>query len=225
MHAPVIDHRFHNPNPVASLNRSILRDAGVHTVGIVGGPGCGKTTLITATIQRLAPNLRVGVIACDIASSRDAQRISTVSSQVVQVNTCEARCSIDATYIRDALDWLDLNTLDLLLIEHVGNLTRPPPDVGQDILVTMFSVAAGDDKADKHPQLVEAADIVILNKVDLLPAVPFNLNAFRHDIQRIKPGCSLIELSAFKPGGIERWVHWLGSHAQCETSLARNWFG
>jgi len=225
MRAPVIDHRLQVPNATASANRALLHDAGVLTVGIVGGPGCGKTTLITATIQRLAHDLRVGVIACDIASSRDAERISSVSSQVVQVNTHEARCTIDASYIRDALNWLDLKSLDLLLIEHVGNLTKPPPDVGQDRLITIFSVAGGDDKADKHPQLVQAADVVILNKIDLLPAVPFNLTAFHRDVDRIKPGCDLIELSAFKPDGIERWVQWLRLHDQCESSKARNWFG
>jgi hydrogenase nickel incorporation protein HypB len=225
MRAPVIDHRFQSPNSVAGANRSLLRDAGVLSVGIIGGPGCGKTTLITATIQRLAPAMRVGVIACDIASGRDGQRISSVSSQVVQVNTHNACCTVDAGHIRDALKRLDLKSLNLLLIEHVGNLTKAPPDVGQDLLVTMFSVAGGDDKADRHPDLVRAADVVILSKLDLLPAVPFNLLSFRRDIARIKPGCDVIELSATQPDGIDRWADWLRFRAECETSKARNWFG
>lgn len=225
MRAAVIDHQFQHPNSVASANRSLLHDAGVLTVGIIGGPGCGKTTLITATIERLAPSMRVGVIACDIASGRDAQRISSVSSQVVQANTHDACCTVNATHIRDALRCLDLKSINLLLIEHVGNLTKPPPDVGQDLLVTMFSVAGGDDKADRHPDLVRAADVVLLNKLDLLPAVPFNLMTFRRDVARIKPGCDVMEISAVKQDGLDRWVHWLRFRTECQTSTARNWFG
>jgi hydrogenase nickel incorporation protein HypB len=225
MRAPVIDHRFQTPNATACANRTLLHDAGVLTVGLIGGPGCGKTSLITATIERLAPAMRVGVIACDIASGRDAQRISNVSSQVVQVNTHDACCTVDAAQIRDALKYLDLKSLNLLIVEHVGNLTRPPPDVGQDILVTMFSVAGGDDKADRHPDLVRAADAVILNKLDLLPAVPFNLMTFRNDVARIKPGCDVIEISAVKHDGLDRWAHWLRFRTECQTSGARNWFG
>jgi hydrogenase nickel incorporation protein HypB len=225
MRASAVGPSVQAPNSVAGANRALLHDAGVLTVGIIGGPGCGKTTLITSTIERLAPAMRVGVIACDIASGRDAQRISNVSSQVVQVNTHDACCTVDAGRIRDALKYLDLKSLNLLIIEHIGNLTRPPPDVGQDILVTMFSVAGGDDKADRHPDLVRAADTVVLNKLDLLPAVPFNLMTFRRDVARIKPGCDVMEISAVKHDGLDRWVHWLRFRTECQTSTARNWFG
>jgi hydrogenase nickel incorporation protein HypB len=216
------------------LNRDALRQAGVLTVSVVGGPGCGKTTLVAETVERLMPDVHVGVIACDVGSHRDADRIRCVSEQVVQVNTCEARGVIEASHIRDALNWLDLNWLDLLLIEHVGTLTlADAPDVGQDASVTMFSVAAGDDKADKHPELVRAADVVLLNKVDLLPSVPFDLAAFRRDVERIKPGCEVIELSAVKASGLERWVEWLRSrvaHGSPSASSAASakvshWFG
>jgi hydrogenase nickel incorporation protein HypB len=227
MNAPVISHRFHDQNPIERLNRAALREAGVLAVSILGGPGCGKTTLITATVERLMPDVHVGVIACDIGSHRDADRIACVSEQVVQVNTCDAGGAVDATHIRDALRWLDLNWLDLLLIEQVGTLAvADAPHVGQDASVTMFSVAAGDDKADKHPELVQAADAVVLNKTDLLPSVPFDLAAFRKDVARIKPGVELIELSAVKQEGLERWIKWLRSRvAQRETPKAAHWFG
>jgi hydrogenase nickel incorporation protein HypB len=226
MNAPVITHRFHDANPIARLNRDALRAAGVLTVSILGGPGCGKTSLIAATVGRLMPDVHVGVIACDVGSHRDADRISCVSQQVVQVNTCEAGGAVDATHVRDALAWLDLNWLDLLLIEHVGTLTLSAvPDVGQDATATVFSVAAGDDKADKHPELVHGADAVVLNKVDLLPAAQFDAAAFRRDVLRIKPGVELIELSAAKPEGLERWVAWLRSRVAREASKAAHWFG
>jgi hydrogenase nickel incorporation protein HypB len=225
MNAPVISHRFHDPNPVARLNRDVLRAAGVLAVSILGGPGCGKTTLITATVERLMPDVHVGVIACDIGSHRDADRIACVSEQVVQVNT-DAGGVVDATHIRDALRWLNLKWLDLLLIEQVGTLAvAEAPHVGQDASVTMFSVAGGDDKADKHPELVQTADAVVLNKVDLLPSAPFDLAAFRRDVARIKPGVELIELSSIRQDGLERWVKWLRSRVALETPKAAHWFG
>jgi len=207
------------------LNRDMLREAGVLAVSILGGQGCGKTTLITATVERLMPDVHVGVIACDIGSHRDADRIACVSEQVVQVNTCDGGV-VDATHIRDALRWLDLKWLDLLLIEQVGTLAvADAPHVGQEASVTMFSVAAGDDKADKHPELVQAADAVVLSKVDLLPSVTFDLAAFRRDVARIQPGVELIELSSIKQDGLERWIKWLKSRVAIKTPKAAHWFG
>ena len=227
MRAPVISNRFHDPNPIARLNRAALREAGVLTVGVFGGPGCGKTSLIAATIQRLAPGIHVGVIACDIDSHRDADRIAVTSDQVIQVNTGDGACPVDACHVGDALRWLDLKSLDLLLIENVGTLAMSRiPDVGQDASVTVFSVAAGDDKADKHPELVNGADLVVLNKTDLLSSVPFDIGAFRADVGRIKPGVDLIELSAIKGDGLAKWVAWLrGRVVVDETQKASHWFG
>ena len=113
------------------------------------------------------------------------------------------------------------------MIENVGTLALPGiPDVGQDASVTVFSVAAGDDKADKHPELVSGADLVILNKTDLLASVPFDVGAFRGDVGRIKPGVDLIELSAIRGDGLAKWVAWLrGQVIVDETEKASHWFG
>jgi hydrogenase nickel incorporation protein HypB len=225
MQAPVISNRFHDPNPIARLNRTALRDAGILTVSLLGGPGCGKTALVAETLERLMPDVHVGVVACDIGSHRDADRISRTSEQVVQVNTGGPGV-VEASHVRDALNWLDLKWLDLLLIENVGTLALPgAPDLGQDASVTVFSVAAGDDKADKHPELVQASDLVILNKIDLLPSVPFDLPAFRRDVHRIKPTGRLIELSALRGDGFDHWVEWLRSKVIRETEKACHWFG
>lgn len=225
MKAPIITHRFHDPNPIARLNRAALREAGVLTVGILGGPGCGKTTLISSTLEMLSPDIHVGVIACDVGTRRDADRLSCFSAQVVQVNTCEVHGVIEASHIRDALNWLNLEWLDLLLIENVGSLTTDVPDVGQDATVTVFSVAGGDDKADKHPELVQAADLVVLSKIDLLSSVPFDLAAFHRDVERIKPGCDVIELSAVKRQGLTQWANWLRSRVAGGSTKAHHWFG
>jgi hydrogenase nickel incorporation protein HypB len=228
MSAPVIQHRPHDATSVASRNRDALRAHGILTVALFGGPGCGKTSLISTTIARLTPDVHVGVIACDGGSRRDADRIAGASRQVVQVNAGPGGV-VDADHIRDALRWLDLDWLDLLFVEHVGTLPLPGvPDLGQDVTATVFSVAGGDDKADKHPELVHAADVVVLNKVDLIPTVPFDLTAFRADVRRIKPSAELIELSALRADGIGPWVDWLRSRVAPTTASAEkasHWFG
>ena len=226
MRAPVISDRFHDSNPVARLNRDALREAGVLGVAIFGGPGCGKTSLIAETIKRLTPGVQVGVIACDIGSHRDADRIAGASEHVVQVNTGDGGV-VEASHVHDALRWLDVRALDLLLIENVGTLAISRlPDLGQDASVTVFSVAAGDDKADKHPELVSGADLVLLNKVDLLASVPFDLAAFRSDVGRVKPGVELVETSVIRGDGIDRWLTWLrGRVVVNDNAKASHWFG
>jgi hydrogenase nickel incorporation protein HypB len=208
MIAPVIEKRFHHANPVADINRAALRDAGIFTVSVLGGPGCGKTSLIDATILRLMPDVHVGVIACDVASRLDADRMIRHSEQVVQVNVGEGG-TLDASYIRDALNWLDLKWLDVLFIENIGTLIGAPLDLGQDATVAMFSVAAGHDKPAKHPELARAANAVVLSKTDLLTAVPFDLQAFWTEVGRVNPLARRFEISALKGNGLSPWITWL----------------
>jgi hydrogenase nickel incorporation protein HypB len=213
MVAPIIDKRVHDANPAAKLNRELLVARDVHSVSLVGGPGCGKTTLIDVTAARLSPGVRAGVIACDVASHRDADRLSARIRQVVQVNT-DDQGPADATHVCDALRWLDLPSIDLLLIESVGTLVgRAAQDVGQAATVAVLSVAGGDDKAAKHPDLIVAADAVVLSKVDLLSAVPFDLAAFRADVRRLNPRAEFFEVSALRGDGLDRWVAWLRDRA------------
>jgi hydrogenase nickel incorporation protein HypB len=224
MTAPVIDDRFHKANLIADLNRKAFRDADIVAVSVLGGPGCGKTTLIDATIQRLMPEVRVGVIACDVASHLDADRLTRHSDQVVQVNV-GAGGLLDATYIRDALESLDLKKIDVLFIENIGTLVGGPLDLGQEVTVAIFSVAAGHDKAAKHPELVRAATGVVLNKTDLLTAVPFDPAVFRADVQRLKQSARLFELSALTGNGMDQWVKWLRRPVNVEGPEASRWFG
>ena len=204
---------------VAAMNREDFRRAGVFVVDLLGAPGCGKTALIERTIQSLAPGTRVGVIVGDLATQRDADRIARHTEQVVQVNTGRT-CHLEANHVRRALEKIDLSRLDLLFIENVGNLICPVGfDLGQDAKVGMFSVSGGDDKAAKHPYLVCESSLLILNGIDLLPYIPFDLAGFGDDVQRLKPDARLLELSAKTGEGLERWIGWLIHHMQQKMSL------
>jgi hydrogenase nickel incorporation protein HypB len=225
MKAPVLEQRPHDANPIAKMNRQTLADAGVIAISVSGGLGCGKTSLIEASIARLMPDVQVGVIACDIASHLDADRLARGSDQIVQVNT-GLQGTADSMHIHDALQWLDLEQIEVLFIENVGTLVCPNPlELGQDLTTAVFSVAGGHDKANKHPQLVQSADVVVLNKTDLLHAVPFDLPAFRADVQRLNPNAKLFELSALTGEGVDSWVDWLREQIKTHHSNASNWFG
>ena len=216
-------------------NRKLLRDAGVFTVSIFGGPGSGKTTLVDAALERLPPEMRVGVVVCDVFSHRDADRIALRNKQVVQVNTGDGAI-VNPAHIRSALLRLDLKQLDLVFIENVGSLTGITSlDLGQEASVALLSVAGGDDKADKHPDFVRAVDVVLLNKTDLLPGLPFDLAAFRDDVQRLNPTAPLFELSTLRGAGVGPWIGWLknsiGIFQKGRQAASRNgdavshWFG
>jgi hydrogenase nickel incorporation protein HypB len=194
---------------LAAMNRRMLHDAGIFTVDLIGAPGCGKTALLEATIQAMRGRWRIGVIAGDLATQRDAERMARWGSDVVQINTGKG-CHLEANHVRQAIDSLDLKALDLLFIENVGNLICPVGfDLGQDAKVGMFCVAGGDDKAAKHPYLVYESSLLILNKIDLLPHVPFRRDIFMEDVNRLNPRAELIELSAATGEAMERWTQWL----------------
>lgn len=225
MNAPVLEERLYAENSIATLNRHAFGGAGVYAVSMIGGPGSGKTSLIDATIDRLMPDVHVGVIACDVASPRDADRLSRHARNVIQVNTGQQGVS-DATHVQNVLQRLDLDWIDLLFIENVGTLIGPvTSDLGQDVTVAMFSAAGGHDKADKHPELVRAADIVLLNKIDLIASARFDPAHFRDDVRRLHPGAKLYELSATQGQGIEPWIEWLKVRVTPYQQAASKWFG
>jgi hydrogenase nickel incorporation protein HypB len=214
---------------VGNRNRQLLRDADVYSVGVVGGPGCGKTTLLDATIGRLMPAVNVGVLVCELGVHRDTSLPPRNDARVVHVNAPEDGIPEEADF-QEALHRLDTDWLDLLFIEHIGSLSmRMLPDLGQDVTATVFSVAAGDDKADKHPELVRKSDVILLNKTDLLQSVPFQLTVFRSDVSRLNPQADLIELSALHGSGFDGWIDWLRKRIKDREGIERaqigNWFG
>lgn len=194
---------------VAALNRRALADAGAACLNIIGSPGCGKTALLEATLPRLRDHLHIGVITGDIATTRDAQRLAHLCDAVTQINT-GGSCHLDANQVRQGMANLPLDTLDLVIIENVGNLICPVGfDLGQGAKVGLFSVPEGADKPAKHPRIVLEADLLLLTKTDLLPYVPFDKSVFDADLHALREDVPLIETSVVTGHGVDAWCDWV----------------
>jgi len=209
----------------AAANRARLDDAGVVAVNLMSSPGAGKTTLLRRTLSDLQGELRCGVIEGDIATSIDADRLAGMGAQVSLLNTGAGfggECHLDAPMVAHALDGLDLTSLDLVLIENVGNLVCPAEfDVGAHHRAMVFSVTEGEDKPLKYPVMFAAVEVVVINKTDLLPYLNFDLDLFKANLAKINPGAQLIETCATgHPAGgqggdgIAQWLDWLRAIAK-----------
>ena len=205
MKVPVVENVLKLNDEVAAINRETIAAAGVYAVNLIGGPGCGKTTLLESTLRHLSGEMQIGVLVGDLTTSRDGERLARFTENVVQINTGRG-CHLDANQVRQGLARLPLDELDLLIIENVGNMICPVGfDLGEHEIVGMFSVSEGDDKAAKHPYLVTAASLILLNKTDLLPHVPFDALCFRNDIQRLNPQVEVMEITALSQSP-EPWL-------------------
>ncbi len=221
MKVPVVENVLKLNDELAAMNRRLFREHDVFVLDLIGAPGCGKTALLEASLQKLAGEMRIGVLVGDLTTTRDADRLARWCPQVVQINTGKG-CHLDANQVRQALVSIDLAALDLLVIENVGNLICPVGfDLGQDVKVGMFSVPEGDDKPAKHPHLVHAAALVLLNKIDLLPYVPFDIEHFREDVGRLRDDVTLLEISAAR-GPIDPWLNWLRAQVGHVTGTAQS---
>jgi hydrogenase nickel incorporation protein HypB len=213
MNIPVVENVLKHNDAFAELNRETLRSAGVKCVNLMGSPGCGKTALLERTLDRIKADVRVGVITGDLTTTRDAERLHAHCPHVSQINTGKG-CHLDANQVRTGMANLPLGELDLLIIENVGNLICPVGfDLGQDVKVGMFSVPEGDDKPAKHPYVVLEAGLLLLNKVDLLPYVPFDIERFGRDIASIREHVPTMRISATTGEGVDAWTQWLRSLA------------
>lgn len=192
---------------VAKENRERL--VSLLTLNLISSPGAGKTTLLEKTIVGLRGQVNIGVIEGDIYTTRDAERIAGQGVDVVQVNT-SGLCHLDANMIGRALNELDLQNLDLVVIENVGNLVCPAEfDLGEDFKVALLSVAEGGDKPAKYPLVFRQSQAVIINKIDLLPFSDFDLAAVTEEIKTINPELQFFVLSARTGEGMEAWLEWL----------------
>jgi hydrogenase nickel incorporation protein HypB len=194
---------------IAEGNRKRFQEAGVYVVNLMGAPGAGKTTLLERTIQALKPRLKIGVIEGDIVGTDDAERIGALDIPVVQINTGGA-CHLDANMISEVLAELPLKTLDMLIIENVGNLVCPAEfNVGEDIKMMVLSVAEGHDKPLKYPLMFRESKALVLNKTDLLPYIKTDINKMRNDSLALNPQLKVFEVSCSTGAGIDTWAQWL----------------
>ncbi|MDR2566410.1 MAG: hydrogenase nickel incorporation protein HypB [Bifidobacteriaceae bacterium] len=209
----VLERIFDENDAAAAANRAKLDAAGVRAVNVMSSPGAGKTTLLAQTLDALAGRVRCGVVEGDIETSLDADKLRGRGAQIALVNTGAGfggECHLDAPMVAHALGGLDLESLDLLLIENVGNLVCPAEfDVGAHRKAMVFSVTEGEDKPLKYPVMFRTVDAVVLNKVDLLPYVPFDAEAFLANLRQVNPTAVLIETNALTGEGVRQWIEWL----------------
>ncbi len=186
-----------------------LSARGIRTLNIMSSPGAGKTTLLERTIERLHGRLSIGVIEGDVETTADAERIEAAGAQTVQINTRGA-CHLEAHMIRDALAQIELASLDLLVIENIGNLVCPAAwNLGEDTRVVVVSTTEGDDKPAKYPQMFAASEVMVVNKLDLLPYVDYDLQKVKRQALAINPHLRIFELSCRTGEGLDTWCEWL----------------
>ena len=194
---------------IAEENRKLFRDKNIFVVNLMGSPGSGKTTLLEKTLSNITQFFNVAVIEGDLFTARDAERIERQNVPVVQINTAGG-CHLDAAMVRRAAESLDLNKIDLLIVENVGNLVCPAEfDVGEDIKAVVLSITEGDDKPLKYPLIFKESAVAILNKIDLLPFTNFNLEQARADLSTIHPKIKIVETSCTKETGLDDWCNFL----------------
>ncbi|HZE00795.1 MAG TPA: hydrogenase nickel incorporation protein HypB [Pseudonocardiaceae bacterium] len=198
---------------VADSNQKDFAEAGVRVVNIMSSPGAGKTTLLKRTLAALAGGTRIGILEGDIATSIDADQLDGYGAVVSLVNTSAGfggECHLDAVMVRSGLARLPLPELDLLLIENVGNLVCPAEfRVGEHAKAMVYSVTEGEEKPLKYPVMFRAVDVVVINKVDLLPYLDFDLDKFLANLRAVNPQATTIRASARTGEGIEEWCSWL----------------
>lgn len=198
-----------NDHKAAEL-RAMLAAKHIFTINLISSPGSGKTTLLEKTLPLLAARgIRAAVIEGDIATDKDAQRLEQFNIPIALINT-DGACHLESISIEKALSSFDLDALDIIFVENVGNLVCPAEfDIGEDVKVAMLSTPEGTDKVSKYPLLFHEAALVLLNKIDLLEHVDFQKQVFYDDLARLKPRLEVIEMALKNGAGLDQWVEWL----------------
>lgn len=201
----ILDRNQNKANEV----RTLLASKKVLMVNIISSPGAGKTTLLERTLEEIGQKFRIGVIEGDITTDRDAQRLKKYNIPIVVINT-EGGCHLDSHSISKVLDSFNLDELDVLFVENVGNLICPSQfDLGETFKLAVVSTTEGDDKPGKYPMLFREARAVLLNKVDLTPYTNFNNDNFKSDLKKINAQIPLFEISCTRGDGLEGWYDWI----------------
>ena len=211
-------------NTIARANREDFDRHQVSVVNLMSAPGAGKTTLLERVLEAQLEDIRIGVLAGDVQGSLDADRLARLHVPVTQLNTDPGfggECHLDANMVRSALPMLPLADIDLLMIENVGNLVCPAEfRVGEDVRVMVSSVTEGEDKPVKYPLMFRACQLVLINKIDLLKHLEFDLDRFLDYLDQVHPGVQRMLLSARTGEGIQEWRDWLTSLPQRHKALA-----
>lgn len=191
---------------LAAQVRARLARHGVAAINLMSSPGAGKTTLLERTLAELGEPLDIAVVAGDVQTQNDADRLAVHTGRLVQAIVTGGACHLDALQVSEALDHIDLDRTRLLIIENVGNLVCPASwDLGEQARVVLFTVTEGDDKPLKYPKMFEKADWVVLTKTDLLPYVPFDLERAERNCRQVNPTLRFLRLSAFTGDGLADW--------------------
>lgn len=204
-------------NEYAKANRNLLAERNIFCINLLSSPGSGKTTLLVNSIAALKPRFNICVIEGDQQTSNDADRIRATGVDAIQINTGKG-CHLDAHMVGHAMEKLPLQNGGLLLIENVGNLVCPAAfDLGENKKVVVFSVTEGEDKPLKYPDMFHAADVVLLNKCDLLPYLQFDIQQCLENLQRVNPAAQVIQISATTGAGLDEWCEWLTESVTIRT--------
>jgi len=206
-----------NTNMAGEL-RGQLRSKGAFLINLMSSPGSGKTSLLLQTIKNLQARVKIGVIEGDIESLVDSEKIVAQGIPAVQLRT-GGSCHLDAAMVSTALAELDLEKLDLIFVENIGNLVCPASfDIGEEKKVMILSVPEGDDKILKYPMMFSVVDALIINKTDYLSLSDFDMNALRTRMQQTNPGAAIFEISCKTGDGVDEWCDWLLSCLLTATS-------
>ena len=221
----ILENLLSENDRVADDNGRRLAAAGVRAVNLMSSPGAGKTALLRRTLETLGGSVRIGVLEGDIATSLDADRLDGAGATAISVVNTSAgfggECHLDAVMVRSGLERLPLPELDLLIIENVGNLVCPAEfRVGEDARVMVFSVTEGEEKPLKYPVMFRAADVVVVNKIDLLPHLDFDLDEFLANLAGVNPTVRVIMASARDGEGVAEWCRWLADQVQVAVDVS-----
>ena len=216
---PVVEKIMSANDRIASQNRARLDNARIYSMNLMASPGGGKTSLIELTIKNLAERLRLAVIDGDVATSIDADRAASAGAVAVQINT-GGECHLDAVMLQNALLQVELDEIDLLIVENVGNLICPASfKLGTHKNVLISSIPEGDDKPYKYPGMYRGVDALVINKIDLLPYVPFDMDYFRRGVEVLNPGLITFPLSCSTQEGLDSWISWVLQQTQSHRSI------
>lgn len=219
MEIPVVRNVLEANARLAGNLKRRFAEHGVLALNLISSPGAGKTTLLERTLKDLAGEFRMAVIEGDLQTDNDARRVAATGAQAVQINT-DGGCHLDSGMVEDALASFQLDRIDILFIENVGNLVCPVEfDCGEDAKIALLSVTEGDDKPEKYPLLFHRAAVMLLNKIDLLPHVDFNTATAAAHARRLNGNLDLFEISCRTGEGLEPWYDWLRQAVQRKRNM------